>query len=86
MNGNMDLVEHIIGYRFNDRSVLMEALHAAGARPWDTQGRNYAEGNKRLALVGDKIMPVALLKALYPTLVNPGWLACPRLVASCILD
>ncbi|KAG8532328.1 uncharacterized protein KY384_003969 [Bacidia gigantensis] len=58
-------VEAITGCVFQDPDILWEALHAPGAVSRDIGGRNLADGNKRLALVGDAFMKAALLTRWY---------------------
>ena len=53
-------VEAIIGYRFKDRSLLIEALHVTGRR-----SRNSYVGSKRLALLGDAVLKLALVEPWY---------------------
>ena len=45
-------VEEIIQYRFTNRALLEEALHAAGSL-YSVTNRYSFEGNKKLAVVGD---------------------------------
>ena len=60
-------VEAMINHQFQDPDVLWEALHVPGAIVRDGGGRNYAEGNKRLAFLGDFIMKAALSSQWYTT-------------------
>jgi ribonuclease III len=46
-------VEEILGYTFNDRNCLWEALQAPGSGVSVAGTRRITEGNKRLALKGD---------------------------------
>jgi ribonuclease-3 len=46
-------VEEILGYTFNDRNCLWEALQAPGSGVLVAGTRRITEGNKRLALKGD---------------------------------
>ena len=63
----IDGVQNIIAYTFRDASILWEALQAPGAVPYGTQGRNFSNGNKRLALLGDAILKTVLLERWYAT-------------------
>lgn len=65
-------VQNIIDYVFQDTSVLWEALQASGSFPYDTDGRDFSNGNKRLALLGDAILKVSLLEQWYTTATNIG--------------
>ena len=56
-------VEHIIGYQFNDPSMIWEALQAAGSPVLRIGNRRLVEGNKRLAVLGDKVLDLALAEA-----------------------
>ena len=58
-------VENIIGYRFNDPLVLWEALHAADSGADSAGMRRFADGNKRLPMLGDAVLHVALLQDWY---------------------
>ncbi|KAF3317514.1 hypothetical protein TWF173_011162 [Orbilia oligospora] len=59
-------VENIIGYKFSNSDLLTEALEASGrAYTHDTEGG--ADGNKRLALVGDAILTLIQLDQWYPS-------------------
>lgn len=55
--------ENIINYTFRDDSLLLEALQAAGS----TLQHLYPEGNKRLAMIGDAVIKLALLEDLRET-------------------
>ena len=62
-------IEKIISYTFNDKTLLWEALHAAGTG-WhlgQLTGRTMIEGNKRLAIVGDAYLRAALSSQWYAT-------------------
>lgn len=60
-------VQTIIAYDFTNTSILWEALQAPGALPLSPEGRNFSNGNKRLALLGDAGLKFVLLKEWYPT-------------------
>ncbi|KAL8974625.1 MAG: hypothetical protein Q9197_001137 [Variospora fuerteventurae] len=54
----------IIGYTFNDPTLVWEAVSAAGSF---TSGgnRQFADGNKRLAVLGDTVLQLALAEHWY---------------------
>lgn len=58
-------VEGVIGYQFNHPDILWEALQAAGSGVHFIGGRLMTDGNKRLALLGDAIINVALIEDWY---------------------
>ena len=49
---------------------MWEALQAHGSVPYATDGRDFSNGNKRLALLGDVILKVGLLEEWYITATN----------------
>lgn len=50
-------VERIIAYTFSDPSLLWEALQAPGSNVFQAGDRQISnEGNKRMAILGDKWM------------------------------
>ena len=51
-------IEAIIGYRFMDRSLLIEALSIRGKH-------NKLDGNGKLALLGDAVLRLAVLDPWY---------------------
>lgn len=55
-------VQGIIAYQFNDLSLLTEALQAPGVY---TGTRVTPDGHKRMALLGDTVMKLALLDHWY---------------------
>lgn len=55
-------LEGKLGYIFADRTILQEALQAAGNGVTKIGERKIEDGNKRLAMLGDSILQVALLK------------------------
>lgn len=62
-NGMMDNihgVEQIIGYSFTDPWMIWEALQAAGSPVNIIGNRRLVDGNKRLALLGDTVLQLAL--------------------------
>ncbi|PVH69337.1 ribonuclease III [Cadophora sp. DSE1049] len=58
-------VESILQYRFSNRDLLNEALLAAGASASTKELYSDVQGNKRLALVGDSVLQVAILEPWY---------------------
>ena len=58
-------VEAAINYHFTEPLILWEALQATGNGISSGGTRSFADGNKRLALVGDAILKVALLEEWY---------------------
>ena len=65
-------VQNVIDYVFQYASVLWEALQAPGSSPYETDGRDFSYGNKRLALLGDAILKVGLLEQWYGTATGVG--------------
>lgn len=61
----LENAQSIIGYTFTDASILWEALQAPGAPRFDTNGRDFSNGQKRLALVGDAVLKLVLLDEWY---------------------
>ena len=58
-------VESSINYHFNDSGILWEALQAAGSGSTYIDTRQFAEGNKKLAFLGDAVLKLALLEGWY---------------------
>lgn len=58
-------VERIIGYSFTDPLILWEALQAAGSGVTSAGTRRFADGNKRLAVLGDTILELVLVEEWY---------------------
>ena len=69
--------QRIIGYNFMDSSILWEALQAPGSRPFAADGRDFSNGNKRLALLGDAVLKTNLLGTWYESDQSIG--ECPEL-------
>ncbi|KAL8682243.1 MAG: hypothetical protein Q9186_001702 [Xanthomendoza sp. 1 TL-2023] len=68
MNNAVDGVEAIIGYNFDDRFLLWEALQAAGSFVSLAGGagnRKIPNGNKRLAVLGDTVLQLVLVEVWY---------------------
>ena len=53
-------VQYIIGYNFKDVSKLSEALRSAGCK-----GNTFPDGNKRLAIIGDRVLDLVLAESWY---------------------
>ena len=58
-------IQRKLGYVFVDPSILSEALQAAGNGVSQVGGRKIMEGNKRLAMLGDSVLQLALLNDWY---------------------
>ena len=54
-------IELIIGYEFNDKTLLQQAFTAPRTHT------NPSDGNRRLALLGDAVLRIALMKYWYLT-------------------
>ena len=68
-------VEHVqtfLAYRFNNSSLLLEALRAAGSGYNMNQNRTTIDGNKRLATLGDAIMKIIVLDEWYASPSDRG--------------
>ena len=57
-------VENIIGYTFDDPYLVWEAVSAAGSIT-SAGGRHFVNGNKRMAVVGDTLLQLALAESWY---------------------
>lgn len=55
----------VLGYDFNDSDLLWEALQAAGSPVFAVGGRYLPDGNKRLALLGDTVLKLVLVREWY---------------------
>ncbi|CAD6593755.1 MAG: hypothetical protein ASARMPRED_007912 [Alectoria sarmentosa] len=56
-------VENIIDYQFTNTGMIWEALQAAGSPVYVIGNRRLVDGNKRLAVLGDKVLDLALAEA-----------------------
>lgn len=57
-------VQNIIGYTFNDSDLVREAISAAGSIV-AAGTRRFPNGNKRLAILGDTVLQLALAEEWY---------------------
>ncbi|KAL8882669.1 MAG: hypothetical protein Q9198_000366 [Flavoplaca austrocitrina] len=57
-------VQNIIGYTFNDSDLVREAVSAAGSIV-AAGTRRFPNGNKRLAILGDTVLQLALAEEWY---------------------
>lgn len=67
-SNTLQAVETILNYHFINSELLWEALQAAGSL-YPGEGLR-AEGNKRLALVGDEVLGLVLKEHWYHTVGN----------------
>lgn len=67
----MDFIEGKIGYRFTDRDILWEALQPEGAE-MRIGDRILINGNRRLALIGDRVNEQILAEDWYNTATTEG--------------
>ena len=65
-------VEAIIGYQFTETSMIWEALQAAGSPVQVIGNRRIDAGNKRLAILGDCVLDLALAEAWLEGTGPPG--------------
>ncbi len=65
-------VEDTILYYFNNSDILWEALQAAGSGVTSIGGRPLMDGNKRLAILGDAVLNVALIEEWYAGMEPKG--------------
>lgn len=79
----LNAVEARIGYTFVDKSLLWEALQAAGSGVTRAGGRTVAEGNYRLAVVGDSALDFVLAAQWFRTCGSRGK---PDLTSAADLD
>lgn len=67
MTEKVQQCEAIVGYTFNDPHLCWEALQVAGSGVTWTGVRHIGtDGNKRLAILGDFVIAVALSRDWYP--------------------
>ena len=77
MSGMVRGVQSIIGYGFNDRLILWEALQAAGSGVSSAGTRRFPDGNKRLAIVGDTVLKLVLVSEWYESADTRGMFFMP---------
>ncbi|KAL9137874.1 MAG: hypothetical protein Q9175_000901 [Cornicularia normoerica] len=65
MDTVLQAVKDIIGYRFRERLILWEAMQAAGSNVRSAGDREFADGNKRLAVIGDTVLQLVLAEEWY---------------------
>lgn len=53
-------IEDVIGYHFTNPLLIWEALQAPGSNVVAIGGRRLADGNKRLAVLGDTVLQLAV--------------------------
>ena len=78
-------VQDIIGYNFADPLILWEALQAAGSGNTFAGNRRFPEGNKRLAVLGDTILQLVLVRDWYDTARVRGTLVFPSTIVALAL-
>lgn len=61
----LDAVQDIIRYQFTERLILWEAMQAAGSMVRSAGGREFVDGNKRLAVIGDTVLQLVLAETWY---------------------
>jgi len=57
--------QSVIDYNFNRPLLLWEALQAAGSPVHSIGDRRLPDGNKRLAILGDRVLELALADGWY---------------------
>ncbi|KAL9066375.1 MAG: hypothetical protein Q9161_007594 [Pseudevernia consocians] len=65
-------VEGILGYHFTDPWILWEALQAAGSSVWPTDYLAPVHANGRLAILGGRVLELALAETWYEGNNAPG--------------
>ncbi|KAK6527409.1 hypothetical protein TWF694_004398 [Orbilia ellipsospora] len=63
---NQVKIQSLMEYKFNNDSLLTEALEAAGRANY-TETISGMDGNKRLALLGDALLQLVYLDRWYPS-------------------
>ena len=66
-------VQSILGYRFTNLELLLEALKAAGSGLNLARDLSSMDGNKRIAQVGDGALKLALAANWYHSEDTRGW-------------
>jgi ribonuclease III len=67
MHDAITRVEQVLGYTFEDRNCLWEALQAPGSGVCLAGTRRISEGNKRLALKGDAAIKNIIIEDWFVT-------------------
>lgn len=69
MTSSLDIqqAQDLIGYRFQDKTLLIEAFHAPGSGLGKLNDRSVSDGNRRLAQLGDSVIKTVILDGLYFT-------------------
>jgi ribonuclease-3 len=70
--GRQSDVERIIGYHFTSPQLFEEAFEAAGVSEVNKGVTGQRHGNKRLALVGDALIRLAILDTWFPSGASTG--------------
>lgn len=65
MTAKIEGVQDIIDYKFSNPLILWEALQAAGSPVFSIGDRRLFDGNKRLAVLGDIVLDLALAEPWY---------------------
>lgn len=65
MTAKIQGTETIVGHTFNNPLLLWEALQAAGSTVLFVGNRRLENGNKRLAVLGDTVLQLALVEGWY---------------------
>lgn len=65
MDAKIQGAQAVIGYTFKKPFLLWEALQAAGSPVLRIGNRNLLDGNKRLAILGDRVLELALADDWY---------------------
>ncbi|KXH62458.1 hypothetical protein CNYM01_04713 [Colletotrichum nymphaeae SA-01] len=60
----LNRAEHILGYAFNTRSLLWESLQTPGSGVLTAGDRSIINGNKTLALLGDKVLGILVVESM----------------------
>lgn len=58
-------VEIILGYTFNDKYIIWEALQVRGSGVTRSGSRAITDGSKRLAIVGDRLLALHMAEDWY---------------------
>jgi hypothetical protein len=69
---SIETVEKVIGYTFQDKHIIWEALQARGTGLKASGGREFSDGNKRLAMWGDNVLDSIFIKHGYESGLERG--------------